>query len=240
MSEDLTVNDLIIRAFAELGLYTGYKPPSGEDILTGLYVLNELLDFFTINGFYIPFYSEILFTLTTGKDEYVISKESSADVDHNPIVEINYVNIFADGVSYPISIISYDQVDKNIINPNIYSKPKLIVLQRNVNTSKVIFYQKPDRPYDCRIRAKCYLSNVLLQDHLTELPAYFHRFLRLTLARDLKDIYKSENWSETQEEKYKDILRAVKSAADFPLATDMNPVFGTRTVINDQRIGVIY
>ena len=199
MSANITVNELIIESFETVGIYAPYKIPSGQDIQRGLNYLNELLDYFSHDGVYIPFFSEINFTMTVGQDEYVISKDISADVDHNPIIALDYVNISYYEVLYPVAIVSYDQVDSDIRNPEIYSRPKRVVLQKNVDTSKVIFYQKPDFSYDCRLRGKTYLSNVTLQQTLSELPRYYHRFLRNMLGRDLKNIYKSENWSPEQE-----------------------------------------
>lgn len=240
MSEDITVNDLIIRAFSTIGIYAPYKIVDGQDTLTALYHLNELLDYYQFNGLYIPFFSEIFFTMTVGKDEYVISQQVGADVTNNPIIELNYVNISYIDVLYPVDILSYDQVDRNVRNPEVYARPDKVILQRNVDTSKVIFYQKPDFPYECRLRCKTYLSNVALQDHLTEIPGYYHRFLRYALARELKDIYKSENWDQVEEAKYQTILKEIKDAADFPLSTDKNPTFGTRNSVQDPRIGIRY
>lgn len=240
MSEDITVNDLIIRAFSTIGIYAPYKIVDGTDKLTALYHLNELLDYYQFSGLYIPFYSEFFFPMTVGKDEYVISNQVGADVAHNPIIELNFVNIRYLDVLYPVSILSYDEIDRNVRNPEILSRPRNIVLQKGVDTSKVIFYNKPDFPYECRIRAKTFLSDVQLQDHLTEIPGYYHRFLRYALARELKDIYKSENWGEAEEQKYQTILTEIKNAADFPLSTDKNPVFGTANVVYDSRIGVTY
>jgi len=240
MSEDLTTNDLILRAFETIGKYNPYKPPSGEDILIGLYYLNELLDYFQHNQLYIPFYSEIFFTMTVGKSDYVISRESFADIDNNPLISLNYVNIFYDGISYPVEIVSYDQIDKKVINPNILGQPTCVILQKNVDTSKITFYRNPYYQYECRLRGKTYLSNVLLQDHLREIPGYFHMFLRYALARQLKNIYKSENWTAEQEKEYDDILRAVKRTSDVPRSTDINPTFGAQRTRYDQHLGVLY
>jgi len=240
MSENITVNDLIIRSFATIGIYSPHKILGGQDELTALYHLNELLDYYEHNGLYLPFYSEISFALTVGQNEYVISKALTADVDHNPIVELDYVNLIVNNVSYPVRILSYDQVDLNVINTETQSRPDRVVLQRGVETSKVIFYTKPDVTYDCLIKAKTYLSNVALFDPMSEVPGYYHRFLRYALARELQDIYKSANWTPDQEQKYQTMLKEIKGAADFPLAIDQNPTFGTGGSSYDSSIGVLY
>lgn len=240
MSENITVNDLIIRSFSTIGIYSPHKIIGGQDELTALYHLNELLDYYEHNGFYIPFYSEIAFTLTIGQSEYVISKAVTADVDHNPIIELNYVNLIADETSYPVSILSYDQIFLNQRSLTSQARPNRVVLQRNVETSTVIFDPKPDIAYDCVIKAKTYLSNVELFDPMSEVPGYYHRFLRYALARELQDIYKSANWSPEQEQKYQIMLKEIKGAADFPLATDINPTFGTDTGTYDSHIGVLF
>lgn len=240
MSANITVNDLIIRSFATIGIYAPYRIIGGQDELTALYHLNELLDYYEHNGFYIPFYSEISFALTIGQSEYVVSQDVAADVTSNPIIELNYVNLIADQTSYPVSILSYDQIFLNQRNTTSQARPNRVVLQRGVETSTVIFDPKPDIAYDCVIKAKTYLSNVVLFDPLSEVPGYYHRFLRYALARELKDIYKSENWSPEQEQKYQIMLKEIKGAADFPLATDINPTFGTGTGSYDSSIGVIF
>jgi len=239
MSVDITVNDLIIRSFESIGIYSPYRVISGEEILAGLYYLNELLDYFQSSGIFIPFFSEISFDLTVGKGDYVISNDSSADITHNPLIDLSYVNIFYDQVSYPVSIISYDQLDDNVRNTQINARPNQVILQRDVDTSRVTFWPLPDLVYGCRIRGKTYFSNVQLQDHLSEVPGYYHMFLRYALARQLIGIYKSNTWSEDQEAEYQKMLSKIETSADFRLSIDKNPTFGTQTVITDSRIGVV-
>lgn len=239
MSVDITVNDLIISAFSTIGIYSPYKVLGGDDTLTGLYHLNELLDYFQSSGIYIPFFSEIFFNMTVGKGEYIISNNVSADITHNPIIELSYVNIFYNDVSYPVSIVSYDQLDDNVRNTQINARPNQVILQKGIDTSKVIFWPLPDLVYDCRLRGKAYFSDVQLQDHMSEVPGYYHIFLRYALARQLIGIYKSNNWSADQEKEYQQMLSKIETSADFSLSIDKNPTFGTQTVITDSRIGVV-
>lgn len=238
MSASVSVNDLISRAFATIGIYPPYKIISGQEILDALNYFNELLDYFAHNELYIPFFKEITFTVIVGQDEYVISQDGAADVTANPIIELNYVNLLLNNVSYPVAITAYDQVISKVRNTEDQSRPDRVILQRGVETSKIIFYQKPDFAYDCVIRAKTFFTNVVLLDDLTELPKYYHRFLRLTLGRELGSIYKT-GWTPDLEARYQEMLKEIKGAADFPLSTDVNPVFSSVGIVSDSRIGVL-
>ena len=243
MSVDITVNDLIIRAFETIGIYSPYKLLSGEQLLSGLYYFNEMLDYFQSSGLYIPYYTDVSFDMVATQNEYVVSKDAGSDVNSNPIIELDYVTIsYATqyDTSYPVSIVTYDQYDMIVRNNSTTARPTKVILQKGVDTSKLIFFPVPDVAYRCNFRGKLYLSDVDIQDHLYDVPGYYHRFLRYALARELKDIYKSENWNAFQENEYKTMLSEIKSSADFALAINQNPTFGVQTVTQDSRMGVIF
>jgi len=242
MSVDITVNDLVISSFATIGAYSPYKIPSGEEINSAIYYLNELLDYFQVNGVYIPFFKTLEFTMIISKDTYDISTSSTSDIVNNPLVELDWVTVHyspSDNVSYPVSIVSYDQYDTFVRNQQSIARPNKVIFQKDVDKSTLIFFPLPDYDYICKLRGKFYLSDVKLQDHLSEIPGYYHRFLRYALARELKNIYKSDNWSDMQEKEYSVMLNEIKGNSDFALAIDQNPVFGIQSVMTDEKIGVI-
>jgi len=242
MTVNVTVNELIISAFATIGVYSPYKIVDGQDILSGLYYLNELLDYYQVNGVYIPFFKTLQFTMTANKDTYIIASSGSPDIVNNPLVEIDWVTLFyslTDNVSYPVSIVSYDQYDTIVRNQQSYARPNKVILQRQASSSKLIFFPVPDYNYICNVRGKFYLYNLLLKDTFDELPGYYHRFLRYSLARELKCIYKSENWSAEQEKEYEVMLNEIRGNSDIALSIDQNPTFGVQSVVSDSRIGVV-
>ena len=213
-----TANDLIVRAFYLLGEFSPDAIPSGQDVQDGLYYLNDILDYFSSQGLLIPYIKNVEFTMEVGKGEYTFSNViTNPDVNSERIVELDYVNIIRDQISYPVRIISRAELFNNARLTDLQSKPGYVILIREELQSKLKFYPVPAFPYECVVRAKYMLDHLELYDQLDEIPPYYYRFLRYALARELKDIYPSSNWSAQQEQMYQEMLRDIKANNDITM-----------------------
>lgn len=212
-----TTNDIIVRAFYLIGEFAPDETPSGSQITEGLYYLNDLFDSFSALGIYIPFIRELVFDLEIGKDEYTISNLVPADVNFERIVELDYVNIIRETVSYPVRIIKRADLLNSARVVNIKSRPGFVIFVRDDLVSKLKFYATPDFPFECHVRAKFMLDHLGLFDNLDEVPPYYFRFLRYALGRELLNVYPSSNWSAQAEGEYQIMLKNLTAATDINL-----------------------
>lgn len=213
-----TANDIIVKAFYLIGEFSPDETPSGSQITEGLYYFNDLFDHFSSLGIYIPFIKELTFNLQSGKDEYTISNAIPADVTAERIVELDYVNIIREKISYPVRIVKRSDVFNETRLFDLESRPGYVILMRDDLFSKLKFYPVPSFPYECHVRAKFMLDHVELFDNLEEIPPYYFRFLRYALARELKDVYPSANWSATAESAYQEMRKNLTAANDIDMS----------------------
>ncbi len=215
-----TANDIILRAFYLIGEVSPNEVPTAAQAAEGLYSFNDLLDSFSAVGVMIPFIKKLNFTMTVGKDEYTISNIAgqNADIDFERIVELDYVNIIRENISYPCRVIKRSELLNNTRLVNLKTRPGFVILIRSDLDSTLKFYPVPAFPYEVNVRAKFMLDHVELFDRLDEVPPYYYRFMRYALARELLNIYPSANWSPQAEKDYEIMLKNVTAAADIDMA----------------------
>lgn len=235
-----TTNDIINNAFYMLGEFTPNKIPEARDITTGLYILNDMFDYYSSRGVYIPFFNTVSFTMVPNQGTYTFSNViTNPDVTSERIVEIDFINVIQDEVSYPVTILPQSQFKNMTRWTNLAAWPDTVYLQREVYVSKLVFYPLPQLPFVCEVVGKFMLDHLELHDQLSEIPPYYYRFLRYALARELKEFYPSSNWSETSENEYKIMFESLVSATDLDVSlNDSNILLNSQYDYSVYRNGV--
>jgi hypothetical protein len=200
-----------IRMLGEFGEQFEQVPPHVET--QGIDRMNDLLGYYAATGVNIPFYTTFDLTLNAGQREYVISNDPSSDLVKNPIVEVIFANIVIEGVYWPVHVITSREMFYNIFSEDTKTRPYKLLLERNVDTSKLIFYPNPDQQYTCNIKAKLEFSEIEANDTLTEIPIFWHRYLKYRVAKDLKPFYPGSNWTPEMEIDLRDMEETIKAMA---------------------------
>lgn len=210
-----TTNDLINNAFYMLGEFSPNRIPESRDVATGLYILNDMFDYYGTRGVRIPIFREITFTMTPGKGDYTVSNvNNSYDVNAERIIEIDFANVVYNEVSYPVKPMTEAIVKNRVRWDNLESWPEIVWLDKEVLYSTLHFYPKPSLAFECIIKGKFMLDHLELHDQLDEIPPNYNRFLRYALARELKEYYPSSNWSGTSEKEYQIMLSELMGSAE--------------------------
>lgn len=215
-----TANDIIVRAYYLIGELSPDEIPSGSQITEGLYYLNDLLDHFSSLGILIPFIRNLTFDMTVGKDKYTISNVpgQTSDITFNRIVELDYVNVIREKISYPVRVIKRSDLFDNTRLLTIQTRPGYVLLLRDDLETTLQFYPVPEFAYEANIRAKFMLDHLELFVGLEQVPPYCNRFLRYALARELTAVFPSSNWTQTNEESYQTMLSNLTAATDLDMA----------------------
>lgn len=212
-----TTNDVIVRALNLIGELSPDEVPSGSQVTEGLYYLNDLFDFYSSAGIYIPFVKQLDFTMTAGKGDYSISNNYPADINGERIIELDYVTVQRDTSIFPVRIIKRANLFNNFYISNAQGLPGIVIFERSDQFSNLKFYPAPDFSYDCHIRAKFMLDHLELYDSLEEVPPYYFRFLRYALAKELISVYPSANWTQQAQQEYDTMLSRLTAANDMDL-----------------------
>jgi hypothetical protein len=96
-----TTNDLIVNSLYLLGELAVGETPDNFMLLTGLELINELLDKFASDSIYIPFLTTIDFNFVVGIDTYSISDMITADISSDRVVDLTFANYFVPANGQP-------------------------------------------------------------------------------------------------------------------------------------------
>lgn len=217
-----TTNELIINSLYLLGELGVGETADAFMLSTGLDLINELLDKFSLDSIYIPFLTTIDFTFEVGKDTYSISDMIPADIVQDRVVDLSFANFeilpgVPNPVVYPLKIISKAEYYNVVRIKDMVTLPSYIFLNKQANESFVVVYPAPDKPYPCSLQCKVMLNSLGPQDDLSELQPYYYGFLKYALARKFLSYYPSGNWPQYAEDEYQDYYNSLKNSNETDL-----------------------
>jgi len=218
-----TTNDVIVNSLYLLGELGVGETPDAFMLVTGLDLLNELLDKFSSDSIYIPYLTTLNFTFTLGKDTYSISDMIvGADVTADRIVDLTLANYTvptsgSTQLVYPLRIINKATYYGVVRQTNLLARPGFIFLNKQPTESFVTVYPIPDQPYPCSIQVKSMINDLGNQDTLGELPPNYYGFLKYALARKFLAYYPSGNWPQQNEDEYQDYYMTLKNSNETDL-----------------------
>jgi hypothetical protein len=211
-----TTNELIINALYLIGELGVGETPDSFMLSSGLELINELLAKFDSDSIYIPYLTELDFTMVAGQNTYSISDIIPADVTDNRIIDLSFANYTVpsagQGIIYPLQIINKAQYFGVTRLTPLNTRPGFIYLDKQADASYVTLYPAPDQPYPCQLGVKLMLNSLAANSNLSELPPFYYGFLKYALARKFLAYYPSGNWAQTSEDEYNDYYNIIKNA----------------------------
>lgn len=217
-----TTNELIVNALYLLGELGVGEVPDAYMLITGIELINELLDKFSVDNIYIPYLTTINFNFVAGQGEYSVSDMAvGADITEDRIVNLEFANYTVDTVVYPLRIVDKAQYYDLVRINNLQTRPSIIFLNKQPLESILTVYPIPDQPYPAFIQVKSMLNKLEPFDDLTALPPYYYGFLKYALARKFLAYYPSGNWPEQNESEYWDYYNNLKAGNETNLT--INP-----------------
>lgn len=166
---------LINRAWNLSGIVgRGLETVSGEQGSDGLYLLNELLEYASVDTPLIPYWRRYEGVFVTGQEEYFI--ESLVDIETMTFTmdnNVRYPMYYVDRNKY----FGYGRVN------NITSIPFNYHFERELDGTRIYVYYLPDQAYTFQLTAKFALTNVDLNTDLTTVyDTFYISYLRYALA----------------------------------------------------------
>lgn len=214
-----TADDLIKKAFIKLGISFQTPLTSGQST-DGLDAFNLCLDQFASNPSLISYYSILSFPLVIGQESYTISTDTtlSPDVNHARIVEPKYVILVdSNNLQSQVDITTDFPAYENNRNLNSQGQPRGVYFQNEPQLTNMIFYQKPEQAYTCKVKAKFVLEHVDKYSDITTLPPKQDQFFIYHIGRHLSTDYSGANWTAEHENIYNDLRKAIVSTSDMNL-----------------------
>ena len=185
----MLVADLIRQAFFTAHVIRENEEAIGFKAVQGLQFLNEIIDDWGAKGIYVPYHTSTLINLVANTPSYNIPL--IAELDEAKLLVSTNVQFslqIADTYLYNTFNFSFP-----ISRPSaVYLSTEQVIDETGKEVSKVWFWPTPNQDYVARLIQKQTLSEVLLFDNLTGMPARVYKTLRYQLANDLQMVYGTE------------------------------------------------
>jgi hypothetical protein len=216
-----TANDIIKQAYNKIGIGASDRNLAGDKAQQGLDLLNAQLDNYASQSSFIAYDDTLSFPLVINQQNYTISKDTSLspDVDGYKIVQLKFVTITFDNIQYPVDIVE-DHVWFRIRRTlNLVGRPRDVYLQNEPFLTNLFFLIKPDKAYQCEIKAKFIVPNLTFTQDISTLPTYYKLFLIYELASLLVDFEPGTNWTAKSEQIHQRLKENLRSTNDIDLTS---------------------
>ncbi|OGO93506.1 MAG: hypothetical protein A3F10_05640 [Coxiella sp. RIFCSPHIGHO2_12_FULL_42_15] len=178
MARAQTPNDVIRRGIALTGIHPANEDMPATYLMDGLSILNDILDEWGGFGIYIPYQSELSFSLTPGKKHVVVSNRIPSDIQAAELIHILQATID----TFELDLLSESQ-HLHLLK-NAVQRPTGLLLRRFPNYSQLIFDAVPDKAYTIHLLCKQRLLEVDLFQQFDQVPAHYWRALTYQIAVD--------------------------------------------------------
>jgi len=216
-----TADDIVKKAYSKIGIGASDRNLAGDKGQDGLDLLNAQLDNYASQTSLIAYDGILQFPLIAGQQNYTISKNTSLspDVDAYKIAKLKYVTITSDNIQYPVNIVEDHVWFRNRRNLTLTGRPRDVYLQNEAFLTNLFFLRKPEKVYDCEVKAKFVVQNLDFTTDISTLPSYYRLFLIYELASLLVDFEPGTNWTNKSEQIYKRLKDNLTSTNDMDLTS---------------------
>lgn len=193
-----TAQQLITRAFYLSQVRSrGLNTPTGDDISTGLYLLNELLDWKAYDTTLIPYWTYYSFNAVVNQETYEIPN----------LYEVESVTFNNDTVRYPMDSVSRKTYFATARADDISSLPFSWYFLRQTGGGTLYMYFLPSDTFEIKLMGKFALTDVALNTDISEVyDGAYIAYLRHALAEYICSEYGKE-FHEEGKESLKRIVR---------------------------------
>jgi len=205
-------SDLIVNSLYMIGELGVNETPDAFMERTGIELINEILDNFSVDNIYIPYLTTLTFDFVGGQATYTFSDIVTADVNTDRIIDLVFANYtVSDQITYPLDIVSKANYYEMVRLQAFQTRPAICFLNKQAADSEVTFYPAPDQAYSCSLKVKRMLDSLSLEEDLDGLPPYYYGLLKAALARKFLMYYPSANWTPQAEQDYQDMYYNLKT-----------------------------
>lgn len=201
-------------------------PLQGDDMSKGIQFLNELLQSYSANGLLITVPKQVDLVVQINQGFITFGDAAfvpTPDVTTGRLANIENAWINLDGVDYPLIIMSRHEFNSSYKYEPLQGLPRFLILYPETDLTLIQIFPAPSQVYNMSVRGKFQLAVVAQTDSMASLPAYYIRFLRLALAKDLA-FYKSraDAWTDKLQTQLDSAEKSMDAASSINLDINVN------------------
>lgn len=193
----------------------------GNDTSKAVQFLNELLLHYSANGLNLTIAQHVTYNLSIGQSEVTF-----AEPDYTPVADVtvgrlaNMQNawLLLENVTYPLIIENRNTFFASYkFDPQI-GLPRFVIVTNETDLTRLRLYPGASQPYQLNVYAKFQMESLTENSDMSSLPAYYNRFFKLALARDLS-LYKgrAQAWTDRLEAQYREALQDIQAVSSVNL-----------------------
>jgi hypothetical protein len=219
--------ELIKESFSKTAIFDPKEEIEGEDIHTGLILLNEVITQWSSLQIYIPLTATITINLTEGISEYTVSPLIMSVLNGQVIDSGNALSVLTQANDDTENTFDYELTPGRPYYVYLIPKYDLIDLTTGEPSTILKFFPVPDADYTVNLQVKQIMGEVELYDNLT-MPKYYFRALKYELGMELLNAYE-EPISQSFQKKYDEIISQLKAANKKDMSVkNANPFLSSR------------
>lgn len=183
-----SVRDFINDSYQIISANTPTVPLHGNDQSKGLQYLNELISFYSGTGLMLTIAKEEKTTVKIGQKFITFADPlftPLADVPFGRLANLQNAWLILDGVTYPL----FDEIRNTFLASYKFEPlkglPRFAIVYNNTNYTTLQIYPAPSQAFELFVYGKFELNSLLITDNMSGFPAYYIRYLRFALAKDL-------------------------------------------------------
>lgn len=214
----LTVRQFCFQVYRLIGASNPTVPLHGDDQKLAIEVVNQLLQFYASTGLMITIADTVTCPLIINQKEVVCGPASflpTPDITNGRLANLNNAWLILTGVTYPLIYDSKSEFLSAWKYEPLQGLPRFIMAFPEREVTRLRLYPAPSQQFEFWMRGKFQLDELTPNSDLSQLPAYYTRFLLFATARDVA-MYKgrAEAWTEKLEALYREARDIMEAASE--------------------------
>lgn len=216
-----TVKEFVQDAYQLVSANTPTVPLQGNDMSMGIRLLNQLISSYSSSGLLLTVAKEIVYDLSINQSEVTFGDASyipTPDVTEGRLANLADAWLLLDGVTYPMIIESRDVfLSSYKYDPQI-GLPRFVIVYNETDLTRIRIYPGASQEYELHVYGKFELSTLGANDDMSSLPAYYRRFLKFALAKDIAAFKgRAQAWTDFLESMYMDAKKDMEAVSTINL-----------------------
>lgn len=216
-----TVKEFVQDAYQLVSANTPTVPLQGNDMSKGISLLNQLISSYSSSGLLLTIAKDVTYNLSINQSEVTFGSADytpTPDVTEGRLANLSDIWLLLDGVTYPLIIESRDVfLSSYKYDPQI-GLPRFAIVYNETDLTRIRLYPGASQVYELHVYGKFELQTLGPNDDMASLPAYYRRFLKFALAKDIA-VFKgrAQAWTELLESMYIDAKKDMESVSTVNL-----------------------
>lgn len=212
-----TVKEFVQSSYQLVSASSPTVPLQGSDMSTGISLLNQLISAYSSSGLLLTVAKEVVYNLSINQSEITFGSPDYIplpDVTQGRLANLADIWLLLDGVTYPLIIESRDVFQSSYKYDPQVGLPRFAIVYNETDLTRIRIYPGASQEYELHVYGKFELSILGPNDNMSSLPAYYQRFLKFALAKDIS-VFKgrTQAWTELLENMYMDAKKDMESVS---------------------------